>query len=121
VIAGLFETFDGSNAANVTRLNGGTVPTFTTPTAPPNGEVGVSYGPHTYTASGFPAPKFYVISGDFPPGLRLNSTTGVLYGTPTQAGSFTFIIGAYNYLYSKDSQYNTITIYEKVYIPLILK
>lgn len=48
------------------------------------------------TAEGFPAPTFSVATGQLPPGLQLNSTTGTITGTPTNSGAFTFTIAAIN-------------------------
>jgi CshA-type fibril repeat protein len=61
---------------------------------PPNGIAGSSYGPYTFVASG--GTETYSVSGDLPLGLSL-STSGVLSGTPTQTGTFTFVV-------SKDGQ-----------------
>ena len=36
-------------------------------------------------------PTFSIASGSLPPGLRLTSVGGVLYGSPTTAGTFTFV------------------------------
>lgn len=52
--------------------------------------VGEAYS-YTYVATGGTAPyTFSVVSGTLPPGLTLNSTTGVLSGTLTTAGSYSF-------------------------------
>src|SRR5205814_3795036 len=60
----------------------------------PNGTVGAPYN-RTITASGGTSPySFAVISGSLPPLLTLNPNTGVLSGTPTSSGSFTFTIQA---------------------------
>ena len=49
----------------------------------------------TLTASGGTAPYTYAVSsGALPAGISLNPTTGVLSGTPTAAGSFSFTITA---------------------------
>ncbi|GAB4025493.1 putative Ig domain-containing protein [Spirosoma koreense] len=49
----------------------------------------------TFTASGGTAPRsFSLASGSLPNGLSLNSTTGVLSGTPTQSGSFPITVRA---------------------------
>jgi large repetitive protein len=54
--------------------------------------IGVAYTT-TLTATGGVAPyKFTVTTGTLPAGLTLNSTTGVLSGTPSAAGSFAFTI-----------------------------
>jgi serine protease len=52
---------------------------------PPGASVGQAYS-HRFTASGTPAPTFRVATGQLPPGLSLNATTGVLAGTPTGTG-----------------------------------
>jgi hypothetical protein len=70
-------------------------PTFTAATPPATGTVGTAYS-YTYRASGSPAPTFAVASGTLPTGLTLNATTGVLAGTPTAAGTFTFTVRASN-------------------------
>jgi sugar lactone lactonase YvrE len=66
-------------------------PTFTTDT-PPTGTLGQAYT-YTYTASTPPgegAPFFIVQGGSLPPGLSLNPLTGILSGTPTTPGTYTF-------------------------------
>jgi len=63
------------------------------PSTLPNGTVGHSYS-KTIKASGGTSPySFIVISGSLPPGLTLSSS-GVLSGTPTSSGTFTFAIQA---------------------------
>jgi hypothetical protein len=63
------------------------------PATLPGGTVGAVYN-QTITASGGTAPyTFAVTSGTLPPGLTLSST-GLLSGTPTTAGSFNFTVTA---------------------------
>jgi len=70
-------------------------PVFTAATPPTSAVVGTPYT-YTFTATGYPAPEFTVTSGALPGGLTLNSTTGVVSGTPTTVGSATFTLTATN-------------------------
>ena len=64
------------------------------PSTLPPGDMGIAYN-QTIVASGGTAPYTYALaSGTLPPGLTLNPTTGVLSGTPTGHGPFTFTIKA---------------------------
>ena len=63
--------------------------TFTFP-APPSGVVGTPYSV-TLTAAGGTTPYTWSISaGSLPAGLTLNTSTGVVSGTPTAAGTSSF-------------------------------
>ncbi|HEV2083091.1 MAG TPA: IPT/TIG domain-containing protein [Brevundimonas sp.] len=81
-----------SSPATVT-LNVG-APTITlTPTTVPDATAGIAYS-QTLTASGGAAPYAYAVTaGALPAGLSL-STGGVLSGTPTAGGAFTFSVTA---------------------------
>jgi sugar lactone lactonase YvrE len=73
-------------------------PTFTSDTPPNYAPVGQAYS-YTYAAStppGEPNATFALASGKLPPGLTLNATTGVLSGTPTSSGTFTFAVQTQN-------------------------
>jgi autotransporter-associated beta strand protein len=50
----------------------------------------------SYTIVASNTPTSFAITGPLPSGLSLNSTTGVISGTPTQLGIFTITMGATN-------------------------
>jgi large repetitive protein len=60
------------------------------PPALPNVATGMPQS-ETLTAKGGAAPYQFSVTGTLPPGLSL-SAGGVLGGTPTQAGSFSFTV-----------------------------
>jgi hypothetical protein len=64
------------------------------PTTLPSPTVGYAYS-QTIDAGGGTAPYVYTVTtGSLPAGLSLNSTTGILSGTPSVGGTFTFTIQA---------------------------
>ncbi|WP_326556718.1 DUF7927 domain-containing protein [Micromonospora sp. NBC_01796] len=66
-------------------------PTLTFP-APPQGQVGIAYSV-PFTVSGGTAPFTWSIpAGSLPPGLTLNTATGLLSGTPTLGGNYSFTV-----------------------------
>ncbi|WFR78412.1 putative Ig domain-containing protein [Janthinobacterium rivuli] len=82
-----------SAPATVTITVGG--PTITiTPSTVPAATVGTAYSENVTAANGA-APYTYAISaGALPAGLSLNTSTGLLSGTPTAAGTFNFTVRA---------------------------
>jgi Putative Ig domain/Calx-beta domain len=70
-------------------------PTFTASSPPLAATVGTPYGPYAFVATGSPSTMQYAtVSGSTPPGLTF--VNGVLAGTPTTAGSFSFTVRATN-------------------------
>ena len=85
---------DGSNLYFATYVDqsANSAPTLSgTPTGAAKNE---AFSYH-YTAGGSPAPDVTVTSGALPPGLSL-SKAGVLSGTPTSTGTFTYSLSAAN-------------------------
>jgi hypothetical protein len=91
-------------------INIGGAPAFTNLTSV--GFVAGTAGSFPFTASGFPAPSFSVTSGALPQGVTLNSTTGVLSGTPALGsnGVFNFTVTATNGLNPDATQNFALTV-----------
>jgi choice-of-anchor A domain-containing protein len=54
------------------------------------GEVGFAYSSSLTASGGTPPYTYSIVSGSLPGGLKLNATNGVVSGTPTNSGTFTF-------------------------------
>jgi len=96
----------------VTIGSGAPTPITLTPTTAPNGTVGQSYSPSLqFSASGGNGgPYTYIISqGNLPNGLN-DSPTGLISGTPTESGTFTFTESATDSTGLAGSQVITLTI-----------
>lgn len=76
----------------VTGLVSAGAPVFTAQ-SPPAGKIGTAYA-YSFLASN--ATSWALVSGSLPAGLALNSSTGVLSGTPTTSATSTFVISASN-------------------------
>ncbi len=60
--------------------------------APPGGEVNVAYSNQLTVTGGTSPFTWSVASGSLPPGVTLGASTGLLSGTPTAAGTFSFTV-----------------------------
>lgn len=59
-------------------------------TSLPNGQTGVQYSSSVVATGGVFPYSFTILSGSLPPGLNLNSSSGLISGTPGSSGSFFF-------------------------------
>lgn len=82
----------------------------------PDTVVGASYS-QTLTATGAGPITWAISSGALPPGLSLNSATGVINGTTTASGLFTFTPQAAN-AWSSDSKPLTIRVHSLADVPI---
>ncbi len=58
--------------------------------APPSGTVGTIYVSQLVATGGVLPYQFSLASGSLPPGITLSTSTGLLIGTPTTAGTYSF-------------------------------
>ena len=84
----------GSQVYTIVISPVGCVPFTLAPTTIPAGTRGAAYAPQTITSVGGTGPYTYSVTfGSLPPGMAL-SAGGILSGTPTLAGSFTFTVNS---------------------------
>lgn len=70
-----------------------TAPPVIQPTSIPDGTAGTGYSQTLTAIDGTPPyKKWSVTSGSLPPGLSLDPATGVISGTPTQTGTYSFTV-----------------------------
>lgn len=82
----------------------------------PDTVIGASYS-QTLTATGTGPITWTISSGALPPGLSINSATGVINGTTTASGLFTFTPQAAN-AWSSDSKPLTIRVHSLAEVPI---
>lgn len=82
-------------------------PVFSAQSAPTPGHIGTPYS-YTFVATG--ATSYAVASGSLPAGVTLNTSSGVISGTPTSAGASSFVISATNAGGSTNSTSQAVTI-----------
>ena len=100
--------FEGaSNAARVTVIG---PPMLTFTTVPP-GARNSAYSDQL-TSTGGSAPVGWSFTGTLPPGLSLDTTTGVLSGTPTTTGTYAFVVRILDIDNRTDTQSVTMQIYD---------
>jgi hypothetical protein len=96
----LWGSFDGSTNDPVVYPNGTSIANLAaevliqiSPTSLPNGANGVAYPTTTLSVTGGQSPYTWLLASGsaLPPGLNLSSG-GVISGTPTQSGTFPFVI-----------------------------
>lgn len=83
-----------------------------TTTTLPIGEEGIAYSQTIGTSGGVAPLTFTVASGSLPTGLSLGSSTGVLSGTPTTAGEYSFVVEVEDDNAATDTQAFTVNVYE---------
>jgi Putative Ig domain. len=93
-----------SNPATLNITATGVSPVITTASLP-DGETGNFYST-TLVATGTTPISWSIISGNLPNGLSLNQTTGVISGTPTVVGSFSFVVSVRNSYGSDDKSFS---------------
>lgn len=90
--------------------DGSVAPTWNTDTPPTTGVKNSAFAGYTFDADGTPAPAYSVFSGALPTGVTLDSTTGELAGTPTESGTFTYVVRATNSAGHVDTGSLTLTV-----------
>ena len=108
----------GPPSARSTAVTPNASPTLTF-APPPAGQVAVAYSVQL-TATGGTAPLVWSISaGTLPPGLSLNASTGLLSGTPTTGGSYSFTVKITDAVGETDTRAATLVVAARVTLTFV--
>jgi hypothetical protein len=77
---------------SISVTSGSAPPLAITTTSVPYGTRGVRYSVQIQVTGGVPSYSFSLSSGSLPAGVTLNSSTGLISGTPTVGGTFNFTV-----------------------------
>ena len=81
----------GGSATKVLSITINAVLTITTASVP-NGDIGFAYSKTLTVGGGTPSYIWSISAGTLPPGLSLGASTGIISGTPTTAGAYSFTV-----------------------------
>ncbi len=85
-------TCGGTESGFATLTVGAPVPLVISTAALSDGTVSIPYSSALAATGGVPPYTWSITSGNLPPGLSLAPSTGVIQGTPTQVGDFSFTV-----------------------------
>jgi len=88
------------------------------PCLPPTGIVGTAYTFTVRVLGGVSPYTFSISAGSLPTGLTLNAATGIISGTPTVMGIYTFTVQAVDFLGGVASIACSITIFGSIVLTL---
>ncbi|MDH5642502.1 MAG: Ig domain-containing protein, partial [Nitrospira sp.] len=99
-----FEVADSGSLTRSKAFTLNVLGVMITTTSLPNSWVGATYSSSLQLSGGLAPYSWSVASGSLPPGLILDSGTGVVSGSPTTSGSYTFVVSVTDASTNVDSQ-----------------